>query len=250
MRYVITGKNNSSSHACDDWVLKIVGSHSAVSIEAAYAMVGTFFLCRFQQNLGEDGYQHLQCSVHMTLHLSDGSTQLRLVEIVFKNKARQVNHKVGWRKCLGENLGWNGKKVILDFDMIWYISESKERRSVVLSLHVFISLLPHPDMWHLKMYSTDFCYLPLTQDGLSTRKWMYVNDSCCDVLYCLDLPPTQDSSGKWRFRLGFPTKNVMILVVTVTGWGVDLMYCLVLYYVLFFLCCVVCNARDAMPNIS
>ncbi len=23
----------------------------------------------------------------------------------------------------------------------------------------------------------------------------------------LDLPPTQDASGKWRFRLGFPTKN-------------------------------------------
>ncbi len=42
--------------------------------------------------------------------------------------------------------------------------------------------------------------------------------------YRLDLPPTQDSSGKWRFRLGFPTKNVTILVVTVTGCGVDLRY--------------------------
>ena len=42
--------------------------------------------------------------------------------------------------------------------------------------------------------------------------------------YNLDLPPTQDSSGKWRFSLGFPTKNVIILVVTVTGWGVDLSY--------------------------
>ncbi len=38
----------------------------------------------------------------------------------------------------------------------------------------------------------------------------------------LDLPPTQDASHKWRFSLGFPTKNVIILVVTVTGWGVDL----------------------------
>ena len=36
--------------------------------------------------------------------------------------------------------------------------------------------------------------------------------------------PTQDSSGKWRFSLGFPTKNVIILVVTVSGWGVDLIY--------------------------
>ena len=42
--------------------------------------------------------------------------------------------------------------------------------------------------------------------------------------YKLDLPPTQDASGKWRFWLGFPTKNVIILVVTVTGWGVDLRY--------------------------
>ena len=39
----------------------------------------------------------------------------------------------------------------------------------------------------------------------------------------LGLPPTQDASGKWRFRLGFRTKNVIIRVVTVSGWGVDLM---------------------------
>ncbi len=37
--------------------------------------------------------------------------------------------------------------------------------------------------------------------------------------YQLGCPPSQDSSGKWRFRLGFPTKNVIILVVTVTGRG-------------------------------
>ena len=37
--------------------------------------------------------------------------------------------------------------------------------------------------------------------------------------YRLDLPPTQDSSGKWRCRLRCPTKNVIILVVTDTGWG-------------------------------
>ncbi len=46
----------------------------------------------------------------------------------------------------------------------------------------------------------------------------------CKLRYDLDLPPTQDASGKWRFWLGFPTKNVIILVVTVTGWGVDLSY--------------------------
>ena len=32
-------------------------------------------------------------------------------------------------------------------------------------------------------------------------------------------PPTQDVCGKWRFRLGSPTQNVIILVVTVTGRG-------------------------------
>ena len=30
-------------------------------------------------------------------------------------------------------------------------------------------------------------------------------------------PPSQDASGKWRFRLESPTRNVIILVVTVTG---------------------------------
>ena len=28
------------------------------------------------------------------------------------------------------------------------------------------------------------------------------------IMYILDLPP-QDASGKWRFWLGFPTKNVI-----------------------------------------
>ena len=39
----------------------------------------------------------------------------------------------------------------------------------------------------------------------------------------LGLPPTQDASGKWRFTgiPGFPIKNVIFLVVTVTGRGVD-----------------------------
>ena len=31
--------------------------------------------------------------------------------------------------------------------------------------------------------------------------------------------PPPSNSGKWRFRVGFPTKNVIILVVTVTGRG-------------------------------
>ena len=31
--------------------------------------------------------------------------------------------------------------------------------------------------------------------------------------------PPHSNSGKWRFRLGFPTKNVIILVVTVTVRG-------------------------------
>ena len=34
-----------------------------------------------------------------------------------------------------------------------------------------------------------------------------------------EIPPS--SSVKRRFRLGFPTKNVIVLMVTVTGWGVD-----------------------------
>ena len=35
--------------------------------------------------------------------------------------------------------------------------------------------------------------------------------------------PPPSNSGKWRFSSGFPTKNVIILVVTGNpGWGVDL----------------------------
>ena len=40
----------------------------------------------------------------------------------------------------------------------------------------------------------------------------------------LDLPLTQDSSGKQRFRLRFPLLKNVILVVTGTGWGVDPKY--------------------------
>ena len=42
--------------------------------------------------------------------------------------------------------------------------------------------------------------------------------------YALDLPLTQDSSGKWRF-IGIP-KNEIILVVTIASWfvGVDPKY--------------------------
>ena len=39
--------------------------------------------------------------------------------------------------------------------------------------------------------------------------------------YDLDLPPNRDSLKRCFFLLGFPTTNVIILVVTVTGWGVD-----------------------------
>ncbi len=37
--------------------------------------------------------------------------------------------------------------------------------------------------------------------------------------FTLGCPPSQDASGKWRFRLGSPTKNIIILVVTATGQG-------------------------------
>ena len=41
----------------------------------------------------------------------------------------------------------------------------------------------------------------------------------CSAGYPLDVAPSQDSSGKWRFRLGFPIQNVIILVVTGILWG-------------------------------
>ena len=38
-------------------------------------------------------------------------------------------------------------------------------------------------------------------------------------IFTLGCPPSQDAWGKWMFRLGSPTKNVIILVVIVTGRG-------------------------------
>ena len=46
----------------------------------------------------------------------------------------------------------------------------------------------------------------------------------CKWDICSIYPPTQDSSHKWRFRLGFPTKDGIILILTVTGWGADQRY--------------------------
>ena len=37
--------------------------------------------------------------------------------------------------------------------------------------------------------------------------------------YTVGLPPTPSNSHKWSFRLAFPTKDGIILVVTVTRWG-------------------------------
>ena len=36
------------------------------------------------------------------------------------------------------------------------------------------------------------------------------------------LPPTQDSSHKWRFRLGFPTKRCFIILVVTASWAARL----------------------------
>ena len=45
----------------------------------------------------------------------------------------------------------------------------------------------------------------------------------CDNLCMIWIYPlkTQDASGKWRFSSRIPTKHVIMLGVTVTGWGVD-----------------------------
>ena len=45
-----------------------------------------------------------------------------------------------------------------------------------------------------------------------------------EMVYILGCPPSQDACGKWRFRLGSPIKNVIRLVVTVTGRGDNPMY--------------------------
>ena len=39
------------------------------------------------------------------------------------------------------------------------------------------------------------------------------------VCYDLSCPPSQYASGKWRFRSGSPTKDIIMLAVTVTGHG-------------------------------
>ena len=56
--------------------------------------------------------------------------------------------------------------------------------------------------------------------------------ACPDVIcidYSLGCPLSQDSCGKWRFRLGSPAKNVIILVVTVTGRGDNRNYSIIVW---------------------
>ena len=44
-------------------------------------------------------------------------------------------------------------------------------------------------------------------------------------VFYLDLTPTQDTSGKYRFCSGFPKKNCVILLVTVAVWRDNPRYC-------------------------
>ena len=67
-------------------------------------------------------------------------------------------------------------------------------------------------LWGMAWCIGDSCIkTSLTQTG----KGSHPPKETIDSVY-----PPSSNSHKWRFRLGFPTKNGIILVVTVTAWGV------------------------------
>ena len=65
---------------------------------------------------------------------------------------------------------------------------------------------------------------PLAKNHLSAKSLKFPENSHNNtwwihgkLVYLPWVWPPPSNSGKWRFRLGFPTENVIILVVTVTG---------------------------------
>ena len=75
--------------------------------------------------------------------------------------------------------------------------------------------------------------------------WSYLGDKVISIsskqfvnIYCFyiyiyiffSVYPPPSNSHKWRFRSGFPIKNAIILVVTVTGWGVVPIYIFMFIY--------------------
>ena len=60
----------------------------------------------------------------------------------------------------------------------------------------WFSVSHHGDPWDVRMF-------------LFTLRAL-IPENCSEKIvgkYTLGCPPSQDASGKWRFRLGFPTKN-------------------------------------------
>ena len=70
---------------------------------------------------------------------------------------------------------------------------------------------------HLEKVRSLFQRLDHNKTGTLQKQDVSRRDSQQSTAYGLDLPPTQVATNE--DLKGFPTKNVTILVVTVTGWG-------------------------------
>ena len=81
-----------------------------------------------------------------------------------------------------------------------------------------------PDLWILSAVDFFFRWEFFSKISRPPRE---KNMLTCYILGC---PPSPDASGKWRFSSGFPTKNGIILVVTVTVRGPHPIYMYVYVY--------------------
>ncbi len=118
---------------------------------------------------------------------------------------------------------------LIHYDILWLYSWGKG----IYPVNTNYIRGPHPkgpppfSLWYyarLPFYTYQKLFVLPASNSLSWKVWEFearwltrlVSYPDTHILGC---PPSQDSSGKWRFSWGFPTKNWIFLVVTVTGKG-------------------------------
>ncbi len=97
---------------------------------------------------------------------------------------------------------------------------------------LFLNFCRCPTFDFMELWGLNFCgfsdWAWITWESIGSMGGLYIYLDLVNAYgnlvgrYTLGCPPSQDSSGKWRFSSGSPTKNIIILVVTVTGHGDNL----------------------------
>ena len=128
-------------------------------------------------------------------------------------------------------LGWRsqGVHLLVIFGWLYYGNHHHHNHPSCHGLGEFLGESNKTHLWSLSNFRwEDPRFAKMTQNHLKSKMTRRIE-------YILGCPPSQDACGKWRFRLGFPTKNVIILVVTLTGRGDNPKYIEWIYKTDFFI---------------